>query len=344
MVGSSDAQAVGNFMRANNLTSDRIDVGGNYFVPDSTIAYGDATDLGQLALNQGNERIAAASRSETQRELNRSTAMSEGSGAAPVWNMRDASAALRAQSAPAVGTEEWFRTASDAQLHAAGYQTASTYDPAAARAADVRRDALLNYLNGQGTMALGGVISAGVMLGTNDVVAASVTTDAVAPLDSLLAPMGGSTATRLASGARTRAVPLGFSQQSEFVAFGGSLYAGLEGAGFKNAQAGFQGSSVTGRAFKSPYAPFDVGRISDYDIALSSPELFERAHAVGIGLRQQGTRTGPLMPEHLDRLGLTDLSSQLSQQAGRPVNFMIYRSIDDALGRSPTILVPRGPQ
>ena len=49
----------------------------------------------------------------------------------PVWNMRDASAALRGQGgAPAVGSSEWFRTASDAELHAAGYQTARASDPA----------------------------------------------------------------------------------------------------------------------------------------------------------------------------------------------------------------------
>jgi hypothetical protein len=139
-------------------------------------------------------------------------------------------------------------------------------------------------------------------------------------------------------------LPLGFSQPSEFAAFGDTLYAGLDGAGFANAQAGFQGSSVTGRAFKAPHAPFDVGRVSDFDIALSSPELFEQARAAGVGLRQQGSRTGPLMPEHLERLGLSSLSTQLSKQAGREVNFMIYRSMDDAMGRSPTILVPRKPQ
>jgi hypothetical protein len=146
-------------------------------------------------------------------------------------------------------------------------------------------------------------------------------------------------------GARPRSVgsyPLGFSQQGEFAAFGDTLYSGLSSAGYKNVQAGFQGSSVTGRAFAPPQAPFDVGRVSDFDIALSGAELFQRAQEVGIGLRQQGTRTGPLLPEHLDRLGLTDLGNQLTQQAGRPVNFMIYRSIDDAIGRSPTILVPGG--
>lgn len=87
-----------------------------------------------------------------------------------------------------------------------------------------------------------------------------------------------------------------------------------------------------------------AARVSDFDIALSSPELFEQVRAVGVGLRQQGSRTGPLMPEHLERLGLSSLSTQLSKQAGREVNFMIYRSMEDAVGRSPTILVPRKPQ
>lgn len=60
IVGSSNPQAIGNFMRANNLTSDRIEVGRNYFVPDDVTAYGDSAAVGQFALNQGNERIAAA--------------------------------------------------------------------------------------------------------------------------------------------------------------------------------------------------------------------------------------------------------------------------------------------
>ena len=58
IVGSSHPQAVGNFMRANGLMSDRIEAGRNYFVPDSSTAYGESTALGQFALNQGNRRIA----------------------------------------------------------------------------------------------------------------------------------------------------------------------------------------------------------------------------------------------------------------------------------------------
>ncbi|PPU36342.1 hypothetical protein XaplCFBP3123_20985 [Xanthomonas arboricola pv. populi] len=138
-----------------------------------------------------------------------------------------------------------------------------------------------------------------------------------------------------------RKIPLGFRKGADFEAFGDSLHDGLNTAGYKDVDAAFQGSSVTGQAYKAPHDPFDVGRTSDYDIALSSPELFQRAKDVGVGLRQQGVRTGPLGPEHLERLGLSGLNKKLSAEADRPVNFMIYNSIDDAITRSPSILIPR---
>ncbi len=60
IVGTSNPQAIGNFMRANNMTTDRVQAGGTYFVPESTDAYGDQRGLGQRALNAGNARIQAA--------------------------------------------------------------------------------------------------------------------------------------------------------------------------------------------------------------------------------------------------------------------------------------------
>lgn len=58
IVGTSDPQTVGNFMRANNLGNDHIQIGRNYFVPEDSSAYGNATGLGQGALDQGNLRMA----------------------------------------------------------------------------------------------------------------------------------------------------------------------------------------------------------------------------------------------------------------------------------------------
>jgi hypothetical protein len=60
ILGTSDPQAIGNFMRANNLSSDLLQLGRSYFVPDSATAYGNAVNLGQAALNAGNSRIEQA--------------------------------------------------------------------------------------------------------------------------------------------------------------------------------------------------------------------------------------------------------------------------------------------
>jgi filamentous hemagglutinin len=99
----------------------------------------------------------------------------------------------------------------------------------------------------------------------------------------------------------------------------------LARAGYGNVEPILQGSAVTGKSFKTGQE-FDIGRVSDFDIALASPELLQRAQSLGIGLRSGGTRTGPLSARDLQALGLKDLSSKLSGQAGREVNFMIYDS------------------
>jgi hypothetical protein len=87
-------------------------------------------------------------------------------------------------------------------------------------------------------------------------------------------------------------------------------------------------------------APFDVGRVSDYDIALAGRDIFSAAEDAGIGLRGGGIRTGPLNPSDLEQLGLTHLRTTLSEIAGRPVNFMIYNSIESAIAKGPSIVVP----
>jgi len=142
---------------------------------------------------------------------------------------------------------------------------------------------------------------------------------------------------RSSLGAKT---PLGFRNAGAFDEFGGNLNTGLRNAGYDDVQGIFQGSSVTGKSCRTGQA-FDVGRVSDFDVALSSPTLLQRAKDVGIPLRSQGARTAPLNPAHLEQLGLSDVATQLSGQAGRPVNFMIYGTTDAAVSRAPSILVPR---
>jgi filamentous hemagglutinin len=143
----------------------------------------------------------------------------------------------------------------------------------------------------------------------------------------------------MGSGGGSGHIPLGFGSADEFAQFGSRLYAGLGKAGIDDVTAIFQGSSVTGKKFTTG-AAFDVGRLSDFDIALASRTLLQRAKELGIELRSGGTRTGPLKAIDIERLGLTELRQQLSEQAGRPINFMIFDSVESAVGRSPGIIVP----
>lgn len=135
-------------------------------------------------------------------------------------------------------------------------------------------------------------------------------------------------------------IPRGFSSADEFARFSSNLRDGLKDAGYGDVQPIFQGSSVSGTRYATG-KPFDVGAPkSDFDIALASPNLLERASELGIELRSAGTRTRPLRQADLQRLGLRDLAKDLATDAGRPVNFMIYGSREGAVSRGPSLEVP----
>jgi filamentous hemagglutinin len=136
-------------------------------------------------------------------------------------------------------------------------------------------------------------------------------------------------------------VPHGFVSAEEFAQFGKSVRAGLGRAGYEDTEPILQGSAITGKSFKTG-TPFDVGRMSDFDVALGGPSLFTRAEELGIGLRSGGTRTGPLTSRDLRALGLKDLSNQMSRQVGREVSFMIYNNPASALQRAPSVILPGG--
>jgi hypothetical protein len=138
-------------------------------------------------------------------------------------------------------------------------------------------------------------------------------------------------------------IPLGFEDARTFLKFGDELYTGLKSAGVIDAQAGFQGSAVTGFRFRPPNEPFDLGRLSDFDVAIASPSLLQRAKELGIGVRSQGSRTGPLFPNEISMLGLAELQTSLSASAGRPVKFMLFESFDTVAIKAPTIPVPKKP-
>jgi hypothetical protein len=64
LLGTSNPQAIGNFMLANGLTDSKIYAGRNYFIPDDVSAYGDSSALGQQTLNSDNAQIAAQKAAE----------------------------------------------------------------------------------------------------------------------------------------------------------------------------------------------------------------------------------------------------------------------------------------
>jgi hypothetical protein len=132
------------------------------------------------------------------------------------------------------------------------------------------------------------------------------------------------------------AIPLGFGSKNAYMNFTAKLNSGLTEAGYPGTTPAFQGSSVTGIRFRTGEPVGDDP--GDYDIALGGSDLFERAQELGIPLRGGGIRTGPLNPGQLRALGLSDLADELTQDAGRDVHFMIYKDIDDATNRSPSIV------
>ncbi|GLY01067.1 polymorphic toxin-type HINT domain-containing protein [Actinoplanes sp. NBRC 101535] len=129
-------------------------------------------------------------------------------------------------------------------------------------------------------------------------------------------------------------LPYGFAGKADYNTFVNTLNEGLNAA-HGGTKAAFQGSAVTGISFRRK-VPFDSK--SDYDIAIGGDVIFQKAKELGIELRGGKTRTGPLKDKRLlDALGLTDLKKQLSDMAGRPVNFMIYMDIDKAVERAPSL-------
>ncbi len=134
-------------------------------------------------------------------------------------------------------------------------------------------------------------------------------------------------------------VPFGFKSIEDFQSFSSQLYAGLAAAGYSDVISGLGGSAVTGIKYTTGQ-PFDVGRTSDFDIAIASPGLLAKAKALGIPLRSGGIRTGPLSDKQLKALGLYQLIESLSADAGRDVHFMIYDSILTAANRAPIIIIP----
>ncbi len=98
----------------------------------------------------------------------------------------------------------------------------------------------------------------------------------------------------------------------------------------------FHGSSVTGVSFQGGQ-PFDVGRTSDYDIAIVSEELFKRSLSLDVKTRSMSERTGELQEKDLRTLQIQEVSDRAhmlmgasSTKADRPVHFMIFKTLKEA--------------
>jgi hypothetical protein len=128
------------------------------------------------------------------------------------------------------------------------------------------------------------------------------------------------------------AIPFGFNNIDEYNSFANTLKSNLP----KETEALFQGSSVTGRNSETGDV-FDVGRLSDYDIALAGDSLFQQAKSLGYKAKD-GSRIGPLNEQQLEKLGLLPVAEKLSEKAGRPVKFMLFDSTGSAYKR-PSIIV-----
>ncbi len=139
-------------------------------------------------------------------------------------------------------------------------------------------------------------------------------------------------------GAGGKAFALGFRDSGKFRDFGTALRNGLDDAGYLDTVPIMQGSSVTGVKYLTG-EPFDVGRRSDYDVALAGDDLLAAAKQIGVELRSRGTRTAELTPENVEELGLTAMNAGLEATAKREVKFMIFRSAEETIGRSKSIRI-----
>jgi hypothetical protein len=148
---------------------------------------------------------------------------------------------------------------------------------------------------------------------------------------------GASSSSGSSSSGQPQGVPHGFRDFGQFREFATRFRDRMREL-YPDLDMGFQGSSVTGRNAETG-APFDEGRVSDYDIAISGDSVNQAAHENGVQFRGDGVSTGPLSERDLDRLGLDGILDDASAETGREVNIMIFRTIEEAAGRKPTIRV-----
>ncbi|CAA0149672.1 RHS repeat domain-containing protein [Tenacibaculum maritimum] len=116
--------------------------------------------------------------------------------------------------------------------------------------------------------------------------------------------------------------PLGFKSFGQLKQFGQQIQGTLARAGFKDTGVFMQGSSVSGRSY-STGVPFDVGRVSDFDVAITNSDLLKKAQDFDLG-KPGRNLSMPLKADDMRKLGFGDLADSLSERFGREVNFRIF--------------------
>jgi len=134
-------------------------------------------------------------------------------------------------------------------------------------------------------------------------------------------------------------IPLGFSSYGQLQQFATEIQSTIAKAGYgSGSPILMQGSSVSGRSY-STGALFDVGRVSDFDVAIVNPELLKKAEELGIAKYGSG-KSFPLDIGNslIARvLGLDKLQEKISAFMGRDVNMRIFDSVDSAKKASATV-------
>lgn len=138
----------------------------------------------------------------------------------------------------------------------------------------------------------------------------------------------------------SRKIPLGFHTEGHYEKFKSTLSLGLRRTRYPNTVPIMQGSSVTGFKYTTG-EPFDVGRESDYDVALAGSEIFRAASAAKVKVRSGGIRTAPLNRRAVARLGLRPLQRALMEISKREVKFMVYRDPAEAVADKPSIVMSK---
>ena len=125
--------------------------------------------------------------------------------------------------------------------------------------------------------------------------------------------------------------PLGLRSDEAFDAFKNILRKAAKDL-LGDTRFGIRGSAVTGDGFddvtkKFDKGFFDIGRKSDYDFAVMSPTLFQRALALGVKVNKDGTRTIQLKVEDLKELGLDTLLRDIHSLTGREdTEIVLYKT------------------